>query len=280
MMKLGCGTVLFRKYDLERSLEAIRNIGFEYFETQAVGPWCPHVNVEKDDPENLVRLKEKFGFKAITGLWSLDGNIISNPNAVKSGIRSIEWAAAAGIPVLHTGDGHKPEGMSDEDAYKIFEEKLGLILEAAEKNNVTVAIEPHGTFSLTAEGLQKMMKMGDPKVLGINYDACNIFRAGYVESGNGKSGWKSTGNGQSEVEVLGTVIDRVVHCHAKDINEARQCVATGEGIVNVKGCVELLKKSGYEGVISVETEGDNDTFEEVVELAAKSYKYLNDIIRA
>ena len=280
MMKLGCGTVLFRKYDLERSLDAIRNIGFEYFETQAVGPWCPHVNVEKDDPENLVRLKEKFGFKAITGLWSLDGNIISNPNAVKSGIRSIEWAAAAGIPVLHTGDGHKPEGMSDEEAYKIFEEKLGLILEAAAKNNVTVAIEPHGTFSLTAEGLQKMMKMGDPKVLGINYDACNIFRAGYVESGNGKSGWKSTGNGTSEVEVLKTVIDRVVHCHAKDINEARACVATGEGIVNVKGCVELLKASGYEGVVSVETEGDNDTFEEVVELAAKSYKYLNDIIRA
>ncbi|MBQ4091600.1 MAG: sugar phosphate isomerase/epimerase [Clostridia bacterium] len=280
MMKLGCGTVLFRKYDLERSLDAIRNIGFEYFETQAVGPWCPHVNVEKDDPENLVRLKEKFGFKAITGLWSLDGNIISNPNAVKSGIRSIEWAAAAGIPVLHTGDGHKPEDMSDEDAYKVLEEKLGLILEAAAKNNVTVAIEPHGTFSLTAEGLQKMMKMGDPKVLGINYDACNIFRAGYVESGNGKSGWKSTGNGASEVEVLKTVIDRVVHCHAKDINEQRICVATGEGIVNVKGCVELLKASGYEGVISVETEGDNDTFEEVVELAAKSYKYLNDIIRA
>ena len=280
MMKLGCGTVLFRKYDLERSLEAIRNIGFEYFETQAVGPWCPHVNVEKDDPENLVRLKEKFGFKAITGLWSLDGNIISNPNAVKSGIRSIEWAAAAGIPVLHTGDGHKPEGMSDEDAYKTLEERLGLILEAAAKNNVTVAIEPHGTFSLTAEGLQKMMKMGDAKNLGINYDACNIFRAGYVESGNGKSGWKSTGAGSNEVAVLESVIDRVVHCHAKDINEARACVATGEGIVNVKGCVELLKKSGYEGVISVETEGDNDTFEEVVELAAKSYKYLNDIIRA
>ena len=46
MIKLGCGTVLFRKFDLERSLDAIRNIGYEYFETQAVGPWCPHVNVE------------------------------------------------------------------------------------------------------------------------------------------------------------------------------------------------------------------------------------------
>ena len=93
MMKIGCGTVLFRKFELERSLAAMRDIGFEYFETQAVGPWCPHVNVDEDDPENLVRLQKKYGFKAITGLWSKDGNIIANPNAVESGIRTVEFAA-------------------------------------------------------------------------------------------------------------------------------------------------------------------------------------------
>ncbi len=103
-MYIGCGTVLYRQFPLEPSLEAIRRIGYEYFETQAVGPWCPHINVEKDDPEMLVKLKNKFGFKGITGLWSLNGNIISNANAVESGIRSVEWAAAAGIPVVHTGD--------------------------------------------------------------------------------------------------------------------------------------------------------------------------------
>ena len=279
MIKLGCGTVLFREHDLEKSLDAIRNIGFEYFETQAVGPWCPHVNVEKDDPENLVRLKEKFGFKEITGLWSLNGNIISNPNSVASGIRSIEWAAAAGIPVLHTGDGHKPANMSVEDAYKILQERLGLILEAAEKYNVTVAIEPHGTFSLTADGLKTIMAMGDPKYLGINYDGCNIFRAGYVESGNGQSGYKGNEKGENEVKVLEGIVDRVVHCHAKDINAEKKCVPVGEGIVNVKGVVETLKKNGYNGVVSVETEGGG-TFEEIVDLAAKSYKYLNEIIKA
>lgn len=278
-MKLGCGTVLFRKFDLERSLEAIRNIGFEYFETQAVGPWCPHVNVETDDPENLVRLKNKFGFRAITGLWSLNGNIIANDKAVESGIRSIEWAAAAGIPVLHTGDGKKPKDMSDEDAYKVFSDKLAQILEAAKKYGVTVAIEPHGTFSLTAEGLKKMMALGSPDVLGINYDACNIFRAGYVESGNNKSGYKTSGSGEDELAVLKEISDRVVHCHAKDINPEKQCVPVGDGVVNVKGCVEHLKSIGYTGVVSVETEGGDD-FDEVVALAAKSYKYLDAIIRA
>lgn len=277
-MKLGCGTVLFRKFDLERSLEAIRKIGFEYFETQAVGPWCPHVNVEKDDPEHLVRLKNKFGFREITGLWSLNGNIIANENAVASGIRSVEWAAAAGIPVLHTGDGKKPGGMSDEDAYKVFAEKLGLILEAARKYGVKVAIEPHGTFSLTLSGLQRMLTLGEPDVLGINYDACNILRAGYVESGNNKSGYKTEGRGEDELAVLKGIADRVVHCHAKDINAEKICVPVGDGIVNVKGCVEHLKAIGYQGAVSVETEGSDD-FDQVVALAAKSYAYLDQLIR-
>lgn len=279
MMKLGCGTVLFRCFDLEKSLETIRNIGFEYFETQAVGPWCPHVNVEKDDPETLVRLKEKFGFKGITGLWSLNGNILSNPNSVASGVRSIEWAAAAGIPVVHTGDGHKPEGMTEEDAYKVLGERMAILLDAAKKNNVTLAIEPHGTFSLTAEGLKKIMKLGDKACLGINYDGCNVFRAGYVESGNGQSGWQSNEKGSNEVDVLAGIADRVVHCHAKDINAQGECVAVGDGLVNVKGCIELLKKTGYQGVVSVETEG-GDNFDEVVKLAQKSYQYLSNIINA
>lgn len=278
-MKLGCGTVLFRKFDLEPALAAIREIGYEYFETQAVGPWCPHVNVEQDDPQRLVELQKKYGFKGITGLWSLNGNIIRNEKAVESGIRSIEWAAAAGIPVVHTGDGQKPDDMSVEDAYKFLEEKLLIILEAAKKYNVKVAIEPHGTFSLTLEGLNKILSIGSPDLLGINYDACNIFRAGYVESGNDKFGYKTSGEGEDELTVLQGISDRVVHCHAKDINTDKKCVPVGEGIVNVKGCVEHLKSIGYNGVISVETEGSS-LFENAVDIAAKSYKYLNELIKA
>ncbi|MBQ9098699.1 MAG: sugar phosphate isomerase/epimerase [Clostridia bacterium] len=277
-MKIGCGTVLFRKFELDRSLAAMRDIGFEYFETQAVGPWCPHVDVDKDDPENLVRLQKKYGFKGITGLWSKDGNIIANANAVESGIRTIEFAAAAGIPVVHTGDGKKPKDMSDEDAYKVLEEKLGLITEAAKKHGVVMAIEPHGTFSLTLAGLQRILSIASPDVLAINYDAANIFRSAYVESGNNKSGWQDGGRGENEVDVLKGVIDRVVHCHAKDLNAEKQCVPVGTGLVNVKGCVEVLQAANYQGVVSVETEGGDD-FDQVVDLAAKSYAYLNAIIK-
>ena len=277
-MKIGCGTVLFRKFELERSLAAIREIGFRYFETQAVGPWCPHVDVDKDDPENLVRLQKKYGFDGITGLWSKDGNIIANENAVESGIRTVEFAAAAGIPVVHTGDGKKPKGMSDEDAYRVLEDKLSRILEVAKKLGVTMAIEPHGTFSLTLAGLQRILSIGTPDVLGINYDAANIFRSGYVESGNNRSGWQNGGEGENEVDVLKGVIDRVVHCHAKDLDAEQNCVPVGTGLVRVRDCVAVLKAANYNGVVSVETEGGDD-FDAVCALAAKSYAYLESIIK-
>ena len=159
-----------------------------------------------------------------------------------------------------------------------MEEKLGAILEVAKKYNVQMAIEPHGTFSLTLAGLQNILSIGSPDVLGINYDAANIFRSCYVESGNGKSGWSEGGKGENEVEVLKGVLDRVVHCHAKDLNAEKQCVPVGTGLVNVKGCVDVLKSANYQGVVSVETEGGDD-FDQVCDLAAKSYAYLNNIIK-
>lgn len=276
-MKIGCGTILFRKFELERSLEAIRKIGYTRFETQAAGSWCPHVDVEKDDPENLVKLKNKYGFEEITGLWSYNGNIIGNPQVTETGVRSIEWAAAAGIPIIHIGDGHKPEGMSEDMAFGILEERLSVILEAAKKNGVKVAIEPHGTFSLTSSGLKRIMSLGGPDVLGINYDACNIFRASYVESGNGQSNWRGIDGKEDELEILKEISDRVIHCHAKDIDSEGFCVALGNGLVKVKDCVDYLKGIGYDGVVSLETEGGDD-FDAIVALAEKSFDYLQNLI--
>ena len=87
--------------------------------------------------------------------------------------------------------------------------------------------------------------------------------------------WESDGK---KYWVMEGVADRIIHCHAKDINSERRCVSVGTGIVNVKGCIELLKKIGYEGVVSVETEGGG-TFEEIVQLATESYNYLNAVIK-
>ncbi len=276
-MKIGCGTVNFRKYKLDIILPALREIGYEYFETQATGPWCPHVDVFNDEPQALVDLKNKYGFKAITGLWCKNGNFIANPDCVSSGIRCVEWAAAAGIPVVHMGDGNKPENMTDEDAWKALECNLAPVLEVARKKGVKLAIEPHGAFSLTGTGLKKFLTLGSPDVLGVNYDGCNVFRGGYVESNNNESGYKNIDSDCDELEVLKLISDRVVHVHAKDINKNGDCVALGTGLVKVKECIQHLKHVGYDGVISLETEG-NDEFDDALELARQSFVFLTRVI--
>jgi sugar phosphate isomerase/epimerase len=242
-MKIGCGTVSFRKRPLREALERIRRAGYEYFETQATGPWCPHVDVVKDDPLAFRKLADDLGFKGVTGLWA-GGDMA----------KTIHWAQAAGIPIVHTGDGHIADSVSEEDALKQLRDRLASILEVAEKCRVYVAIEPHGNFSLTADGLKKIMALSDSKWLGINYDTANVHRVMCP----GAYSFRIFGRRQNEVAALDAVADRVIHVHVKDV-VGPKCVALGEGEVNVLGCLRVLEKHRYAGVVSLETEGDLDT---------------------
>ncbi len=272
-MEIGCSTVLFREFELERAFDAIRSIGYEYTETQGVGPWCQHVDIFSTDPVQFAELAKSYGFKKVTALWMPNGNLIANEDGVSSAIRAIEWASAAGIPVVNTGDGFKDDSLADEEAYKILGDKLSGILDATAQFSTQLAIEPHGSFSLSLDGLKRIMSLSDSPRLGINYDAANIYRAGYVESSHGKSAWKSAGNREDEAAVLEAVMDKVVHFHAKDMNDEQQCVALGRGNVKLKECLGILKNHNYNGAVSVETEGGY-SFEDTVTLARESYEYL------
>lgn len=257
--KIGCSTVAFRKVPLEEALKRIRKAGYEYFETQATGPWCPHVDVKKDDPQKFRRLVADFGFKGVTGLWS-------GLNA-----DAIQWAGEAGIGVVNGGDGWKPKGMSDDDFLKRVGERLAPVLEVAEKSKVYMAIEPHGTFSLTAEGLKRLMGLSPSKWLGINYDTANVQHA-FAAAAHPKPGREPFGKLQDEVATLQAVVDRVVHTHVKDTVGAK-CVAIGKGEVNVRGCLQVLKAHGYTGVFSLETEGEYGA-DETQPLVEASYAFL------
>lgn len=254
-MKIGCGTVTFRKQSLEEAMERIARAGFEYVEPQATGPWCPHVDPWKDDPEKFKRRVKEFGFKGVTGLWSQHGAILPDAKSVEGITQTIRWAGAAGVPVVHAGDGRKPKDMSDEDALKLLRERLAQILEVAERCHVYLAIEPHGSFSLTADGLKQIMALSDSKRLGINYDTANVHRATYPDAKSGGYSWTLSGKRQNEVATLAAVMDRVVHVHIKDVVGAK-CVVLGKGDVNLKGCLDVLRQHGYRGALSLETEGE------------------------
>jgi sugar phosphate isomerase/epimerase len=260
-MKVGCGTVTFRKRPLQEAMQRIRRAGYEYVEPQATGPWCPHVDAWKDDPAQFRRLVSEQGFKGVTGLWAPHGAIIPNPKCVEGITQAIRWAKEAGIPVVHAGDGRKPAAMSEADALKLLGDRLAAILEVAQQCRVYLAIEPHGTFSVTADGLKKIMALSPSKWLGINYDTANVHHAR-----------------QDEVAVLKAVVDRVVHVHVKD-TVGGKCVALGKGEVNLVGCLQVLKEHAYAGALSLETEGEFDP-DEGQRLIEASRTYLQQTLAA
>jgi sugar phosphate isomerase/epimerase len=276
-MKIGCGTVSFRKQSLDEAMERIARAGYEYVEPQATAPFCPHIDPWKDDPHKFRQRVRALGFKGASALWAPHGAIIPDAKSVWGISQAIRWAKEAGIPVVNAGDGKKPDAISEEDALKLMRDRLAEILQVAGQCRVYLAIEPHGTFSLTADGLKKIMALSDSKWLGINYDTANVHRATYVETVAGGYSWTPYGKRQDEVVTLKAVIERVVHVHVKDVVGAK-CVALGQGEVNIKGCLQALKQHRYEGVLSLETEGEFGP-EEGQRLIESSRAYLEELTR-
>jgi sugar phosphate isomerase/epimerase len=101
--------------------------------------------------------------------------------------------------------------------------------------------------------MARMLDFCDSKCLRMNMDTGNTFIAG-----------------QDPVAFLKRFIDKVSHVHIKDVSESlaaavrgnqtgiavSQC-AIGDGVNanNIRRCLEMLRDHGYNGVLSIECEG-------------------------
>ena len=64
---------------------------------------------------------------------------------------------------------------------------------------------------------------------------------------------------------------------SRDISPSGDCVTLGLGTVDVAGCIAVLKAHGYNGAVSLETEGGM-SFEESLILATDSSRYLDALL--
>jgi sugar phosphate isomerase/epimerase len=69
----------------------------------------------------------------------------------------------------------------------------------------------------------------------------------------------------------------VKHLHIKDV-VGRDAVTLGKGEIDLKGCLKILKETGFEGVLSYETEGW-ETAEESEEMIKESRKFLLESLK-
>jgi sugar phosphate isomerase/epimerase len=127
------------------------------------------------------------------------------------------------------------------------------ILRVAERYEVTINIEPHGYYTTKPEFMAEMLAFADSPYLSMNFDTGNTFIAG-----------------QDPVSFAEQFRSRINHVHIKDVSQSLAAVSRGEltGIAvshcavgdgvnseNIRRCLDLLVRTGYDGVLSIECEG-------------------------
>ena len=214
----------------------------------------PHVALY-EDPVLLRKKMDRYEvrFSQVDAAYPLsgeDGSIRGVPYIMKS----IAWAAQIGCPCVDTTDGlHAPEGLQDKEAMALMKRSYLQILKVAEAHKVIVNIEPHGYFTTNPDMMAEMQSFSDSPYLRMNMDTGNTFIAG-----------------RDPVEFLRRFLTKVTHVHVKDVSEslakalrggatgiAVSHCALGEGVNagNIRTCLEILRDSGYQGVLSMECEG-------------------------
>jgi sugar phosphate isomerase/epimerase len=274
-MKIGCNTVAFRKYDLGFALERIVRAGYTCVEVEANLSWCDHVRTDEHDP---VKFREKVLGAGLTEISCIGSHreLISEKTAEEDLRHSLEFAAGAGVPVVATGEGRLLEGMSQEEALEILRPKLERLAQTAEKCKVYLAMEPHGSLSLSPGGLEKILALAPSPWLVVNFDTANPHRGDYVGTTHEGFEWKLDEAAKGdELAVLRPVAAKVKHVHWKDV-VGRQAVTLGAGEVKLEEELVILRNAGYNGVLSYETEGweEPDESQKMIEQSLKNTEAL------
>lgn len=161
--------------------------------------------------------------------------------------RVLDLAAELGCPLVMSDEGPLPlDWMTLEQGFDVMCVSLEAVVAHAQKRGVGFAIELHNALTARPDYLVRLLQRFGPRELGVNFDTGNSFLAG-----------------NDPVDYVRRVADRVVHVHLKDIPAAqlpergrvtgtRVGVAVGEGVVDLRGVLAVLARSGYGGVVSVE----------------------------
>jgi sugar phosphate isomerase/epimerase len=181
---------------------------------------------------------------------------------MKDEVRVAKILGAPGMRHDATGgfpDGHEgPRGF--DDALPVLSQACRAVTEFAADQGLKTMVENHGFFCQDSVRVEKLVNVVNHPNFGILIDMGNFLCAD-----------------EDPAEAVGVLMPYAFHCHAKDFhvkagtapnpgqgwfqsragNYLRGSII-GHGDVPVTQCLRVMKKAGYDGVLSIEFEGMED----------------------
>jgi sugar phosphate isomerase/epimerase len=264
MIEIGFHTDAFNSsyWNFEQCLQWAQKNDVHWIECGAIDgvSWIhglgyqPHIALW-EDPLRWCEKMEKYGvrFSQIDAAFPM-----SLPEGSSLGVtyvlNTLRWAHLAGCRHIDTTDDRfAPPGLSDDQAMEMMKRSYEQIIEIAEKYKTIIDIEPHGYYTTKPEFMERMLAFADSPYLRMNMDTGNTFIAG-----------------QDPVAFLQRFKHKVSHVHIKDVSDTlaaslrgeltgiavSQCaIGDGVNVDNIKKCFEILADMKYDGVVSLECEG-------------------------
>ena len=256
----------------ETAAESAVKYGLEHMEfavihgqnfIQAMG-YDPGISLQSN-PRALKRYCDEKGLK----ISQIDGSYpLMGPDGSAFGVQyvqqSIRFAAELGCPMVDTVDGaFEIEGLDKEEVFRITCDNYRQALKWAEDYKVIINVEPHGPYTTDADFMNRLFEYFESEYLKFNMDTGNSFIAGL-----------------DPVEYIKIFRKYLSHAHIKDVSQGLAAAVRGEetGIAtsevpigggvnadNIKGCLEFLKETDWDGVVSIECFGSDENIRDSVE---------------
>jgi sugar phosphate isomerase/epimerase len=281
MIEIGFHTDAFNSsyWSFEKCLQWAQKNDVHYIECGTIDgvSWLhglgyqPHVSLT-EDPYALREKMDGYGvmFSQLDAAFP-----VSLPEGASLGLtyilNSIRWAKLVDCTHIDTTDYmFKPEDLTDEQALEMMKSIYSQVIEVAQRYEMIINIEPHGYYTTKPEFMEKMLNFVDSPYLRMNMDTGNTFIAG-----------------QDPVAFLNKFKDKVSHVHIKDVSESlaaslrgeltgiavsHTAIGDGVNVDNIKKCFDILVDIKYDGVVSIECEGQGGPMIE------KSLAFVRDLV--
>lgn len=269
-MKIGVSSYSFSSYikrtkcDYFHICDKAKALGFDGIEF--VNLDFPGWNITDNPIKTAVQIKaycDKIGLEIFA--YTVSANFFdSAPEAEAKRIcECLDVAKALGAPILRHDicwSLPKEHPYSYRDAIKLFAPHIRTVTEYAESLGIKTCTENHGFIFQSPERIEELILAVNHKNFGWLCDMGNFLCADVNPS-----------------DAIKIAAPYTFHVHAKDFlyksgesirpegffetsggNYLRGTVA-GHGIVPIASCINALKKAGYDGVLSLEFEGPEDT---------------------
>ncbi|HUE75819.1 MAG TPA: sugar phosphate isomerase/epimerase family protein [Chloroflexota bacterium] len=241
-MKFAFSTLGCPDWTLEQVATAARDYGYEGVELRLVDGNLITSETVRTNRDRLERLFDAailpiVGFGS-SARFSMTDETERRQN-VEAATRIIDVASELGVPLVRVFGGKRPDGVDEATGIDNVVKGLNELATAAERAGVTVALETHDDFS-SAVLVSSVMERVPSRAVGVIWDTHHPHRVGE----SSEQIWKAIG-------------ERLVHVHVKDARRnggGWDLVLLGEGEVPVDEVVNLLRREGYPGFISVEWE--------------------------